>query len=117
MATHIDLLCGHYRDLIESNSAAIDADHKYVAREGAINFYSFYRCHNYHFKIYGATLARPCQHPDNIWSLHGYHECLKRLGRDDEAGIIARRLDLARSRATYLWSASIAALLLSIKSR
>ena len=31
------------------------------------------------------TLPRPCQHPENVWSLHGYHECLHRLGRCDEA--------------------------------
>ena len=31
------------------------------------------------------TLPRACQHPDNVWSLHGYHECLFRLGKDDEA--------------------------------
>ena len=57
MATHIDVLCGHYRDVIDSNSAAIAADRKYLAREGAINFYSLYRCHDYHFKIYGAMFA------------------------------------------------------------
>lgn len=44
------------------------------------------------------TLARPLQHPDNVWSLHGYHECLKRLGRNEEAGIIKLRLDLANGR-------------------
>ena len=27
------------------------------------------------------TLPRPCQHPGNVWSLHGYHECLTRLGK------------------------------------
>ena len=27
------------------------------------------------------TLARACQHPGNVWSLHGYHECLTRLGK------------------------------------
>ena len=31
------------------------------------------------------TLRRPCQHPGNVWSLHGYHECLHRLGSCDEA--------------------------------
>ena len=36
------------------NSAAIVADRKYLARRGAVNFYSLYRCHDYHFKIYGA---------------------------------------------------------------
>jgi tetratricopeptide (TPR) repeat protein len=45
------------------------------------------------------TLARCCQHPGNVWSLHGYHECLKRLGRNDEAAIIGQKLDLAVARA------------------
>jgi tetratricopeptide (TPR) repeat protein len=45
------------------------------------------------------TLARPCQHPGNVWSLHGYHECLQRLGRTDEAAIIGQQLDLMRARA------------------
>jgi tetratricopeptide (TPR) repeat protein len=45
------------------------------------------------------TLARPCQHPGNVWSLHGYHECLERLGRTAEAAIIGRQLELMRARA------------------
>jgi len=45
------------------------------------------------------TLSRPCQHPGNAWSLHGYHECLQRLGRTAEAAIIGRQLELARARA------------------
>ena len=45
------------------------------------------------------TLSRPCQHPNNVWSLHGYHECLTRQGRTAEAAIIARQLDVARARA------------------
>jgi tetratricopeptide (TPR) repeat protein len=45
------------------------------------------------------TLSRPCQHPNNVWSLHGYHECLQRLGRTDEAAIIGRQLALMRARA------------------
>ena len=44
-------------------------------------------------------LSRPCQHPNNVWSLHGYHECLTRQGRTAEAAIIARQLDVARARA------------------
>ena len=44
------------------------------------------------------TLARACQHPDNVWSLHGYHECLTRLGRTTEARS-KQRLDLALARA------------------
>ncbi len=54
MPTHIDVLCGQYKDVIEGNSQATIADQKYLAREGAINFYTLYRCHNYHFKVYGA---------------------------------------------------------------
>ncbi|ETX05569.1 MAG: hypothetical protein ETSY2_22230 [Candidatus Entotheonella gemina] len=54
MPTHIDVLCGHYHNVVTSNHRAIDADRKFMAHEGAINFYSLYRCHNYHFKLYGA---------------------------------------------------------------
>ena len=54
MPTHIDVLCGHYLSVVESNGAAIAADRKYLEHEGAMNFYSLYRCHNYHFKLYGA---------------------------------------------------------------
>ncbi len=45
------------------------------------------------------TLARPCQHPGNVWSLHGYHECLQRLGRAAEAVIIGQQLELLTARA------------------
>jgi len=41
----------------------------------------------------GNRLPRCAQHPDNIWALHGYHECLKRLGRGTEALAIKPRLD------------------------
>ena len=34
-----------------------------------------------------------------MWSLHGYHECLTRLGRDDEAAAVAEQLALATARA------------------
>jgi tetratricopeptide (TPR) repeat protein len=54
MPTHIDVLCGHYQTVVTSNSRAIAADRKFMQREGPINFYSLYRCHNYHFKLYGA---------------------------------------------------------------
>jgi tetratricopeptide (TPR) repeat protein len=54
------------------------------------------------------TLSRPCQHPNNVWSLHGYHECLQRLGRTDEAGIIGQQLALARARADVSIVASCA---------
>jgi tetratricopeptide (TPR) repeat protein len=60
MPTHIDVLCGHYQNVVARNHAAIVADRKYLAAAGAENFYSVYRCHNYHFKIYGAMfLGQP----------------------------------------------------------
>jgi tetratricopeptide (TPR) repeat protein len=46
-----------------------------------------------------ATLSRSCQHPGNVWSLHGYLECLQKLGRDAEAVIIGRQLELVKARA------------------
>jgi tetratricopeptide (TPR) repeat protein len=54
------------------------------------------------------TLARPCQHPGNVWSLHGYHECLQRLGRSDEAAIIGQQLELRKARADVPIEASCA---------
>jgi tetratricopeptide (TPR) repeat protein len=54
------------------------------------------------------TLARCCQHPGNVWSLHGYHECLRRLGRKDEAVIIGQQLALAAARADVPIRASCA---------
>ncbi len=54
MPTHIDVLCGHYERVLSSNEAAIIADRKYLECYGPLNFYAVYRCHNYHFKIYGA---------------------------------------------------------------
>jgi tetratricopeptide (TPR) repeat protein len=41
------------------------------------------------------TLPRPLQHPDNVWALHGLHECLERLGRTGEARLVAQRLRIA----------------------
>jgi hypothetical protein len=53
-----------------------------------------------------ATLARPCQHPGNVWSLHGYHECLTRLGKHELAGIIRQQLAIAAAYADVPISAS-----------
>jgi tetratricopeptide (TPR) repeat protein len=30
------------------------------------------------------SVSRASQHPDNVWSLHGYVECLEKLGKGDE---------------------------------
>ena len=54
MPTHIDVLRGRYGDVVAFNEAAIEADRKFLEREGPLNFYTLYRCHNYHFKVYGA---------------------------------------------------------------
>ncbi|MBX9392089.1 hypothetical protein K4749_00365 [Streptomyces sp. TRM72054] len=54
MPSHLDVLCGDYRRVVSGNSEAIAADEKFLARSGAMNFYTLYRSHNYHFKIYGA---------------------------------------------------------------
>ncbi|MEO1090433.1 MAG: tetratricopeptide repeat protein [Pseudomonadota bacterium] len=60
MATHIDVLCGDYQNVIARNSQGVIADRKFLEREGPDHFYSLYRCHNYHFKIYGAMfLGQP----------------------------------------------------------
>jgi tetratricopeptide (TPR) repeat protein len=60
MPTHIDVLCGDYMNVVLRNEVAIVADRKFLDREGPDNFYSVYRCHNYHFKIYGAMfLGQP----------------------------------------------------------
>jgi hypothetical protein len=46
------------------------------------------------------TLSRPCQHPRNVWSLHGLHECLQRRGELTEARHLKLLLDQAAARAT-----------------
>jgi tetratricopeptide (TPR) repeat protein len=45
------------------------------------------------------TLSRACQHPGNLWSLHGLHECLVRRGEKIEAMHVKQQLDLALARA------------------
>lgn len=54
MPTHIDVLCGEYQNVVDRNGEAIVANRKYLAHRGADNFYSFYRAHDYHFRVYGA---------------------------------------------------------------
>ncbi|KAL4737675.1 hypothetical protein BDV11DRAFT_216586 [Aspergillus similis] len=41
------------------------------------------------------TPKRAHQHPNNVWALHGYHECLVLLGRLEEARDIKGQLHLA----------------------
>ena len=54
MPSHIDVLCGHYYAGMVANSGAILADRTYVEQQGPRNFYTLYRSHNYHFKLYAA---------------------------------------------------------------
>ncbi|THY64501.1 hypothetical protein D6C99_00203 [Aureobasidium pullulans] len=45
------------------------------------------------------SLPRGHQHPNNVWALHGYHECLRLLGRHKEAEILEPQLKFALSTA------------------
>ncbi len=54
MPSHIDVLVGDYGQVITTNQKAIVADTEFVKREGAHNFYTYYRVHCYHFLVYGA---------------------------------------------------------------
>jgi tetratricopeptide (TPR) repeat protein len=62
MATHIDVLCGDYQNVVWRNHRAAEVDRAYFAHAGGENFYTVYRIHNLHFEVYGAMfLARPTQ--------------------------------------------------------
>lgn len=41
------------------------------------------------------SIIRQRRHPNNVWALQGYHECLIRLGKADEAAVIEQPLILA----------------------
>ncbi|KAL4785681.1 hypothetical protein BJX76DRAFT_166460 [Aspergillus varians] len=57
MPSHLDILVGDYRAAIRANQRATLADEKYLHHEGALNFYTNYRMHNYHTLIYAAMFA------------------------------------------------------------
>ncbi|MFF9488906.1 hypothetical protein [Streptomyces sp. NPDC014676] len=61
MPSHLEVLCGDYRRVVSDNTAAVAADEKYLERAGAMNFYTLYRAHNHHFRIYGAMFAGQSQ--------------------------------------------------------
>ena len=54
MPSHIDVLVGDYQAAIIANQKGIAADLEYVKKRGAVNFYTLYRIHNYHFIVYAA---------------------------------------------------------------
>jgi tetratricopeptide (TPR) repeat protein len=64
MPSHLEVLCGDYRRVVSDNTTATEADEKFLAEAGAMNFYTLYRCHNLHFKIYGAMFLG--RHQDAI---------------------------------------------------
>lgn len=60
MATHIDVLCGDYQNVVWRNHRAARVDRKYEEVAGPQNFYTLYRIHNVHFEAYGAMfLGQP----------------------------------------------------------
>ena len=46
-----------------------------------------------------SSLSRACQHPGNVWSLHGLHECLAHRGETAEVRLVRLQLDKAIARA------------------
>ena len=54
MSTHIDMLCGHYKQAVESNNRAIELDLAYLALRGKEEFYLISCLHNYHMKMSAA---------------------------------------------------------------
>lgn len=57
MPSHLDILVGDYARAVIANTDAILADEKFLKREGPMNFYTLYRSHDYHFRIYGAMFS------------------------------------------------------------
>lgn len=52
------------------------------------------------------SLSRATQHPNNMWSLFGLHECLLARGAAGEAEAVKFQLDLASARADFPIAAS-----------
>lgn len=57
MSSHIDVLCGGYKNAVAANTSAIRADEKFLANQPLGHFYNLYRAHDYHFRIYAAMLG------------------------------------------------------------
>ena len=54
MPSHIDIRLGRYHEAIVANEKAIIADDNFARQRGAMNFYTLYRVHAYHFLVYAA---------------------------------------------------------------
>ena len=61
MPSHLDILCGDYARAVVANTDAIRADEMFLAREGPMNFYTLYRSHDYHFRLYAAMFSGQSQ--------------------------------------------------------
>ena len=57
MPSHLDILVGDYARAVEANTAAMRADEEFLRRDGAMNFYTLYRSHDYHFRLYSAMFS------------------------------------------------------------
>ena len=55
---------------------------------------------------YTDILPRPCQHPGNVWALHGLHECLTQRNEQNEAVYVKHQLDKVLARADVTIGAS-----------
>ncbi|WP_170607028.1 hypothetical protein [Ruegeria arenilitoris] len=72
MATHIDVLCGEYQNVLYRNLAAAKVDDMFKEYAGAANFYALYRIHNLHFAFYGAMfLGQKAAAVDAVTRLRG----------------------------------------------
>jgi hypothetical protein len=45
------------------------------------------------------TLPRALQHPNNVWALRGYYECLEKSNMKSEARFVKKQLDLLMATA------------------
>lgn len=57
MPSHLDVLVGDYAAAVKANTDAMVADEKFLAEKGALNFYTLYRSHDYHFRLYSAMFS------------------------------------------------------------
>ncbi|ODA83032.1 hypothetical protein RJ55_01541 [Drechmeria coniospora] len=57
MPSHLDILVGDYARAVEANTDAVRADELFLKRDGPMNFYTLYRSHDYHFRLYSAMFA------------------------------------------------------------
>ena len=55
MPTHLDVLCGHYNDVLIYNQKALETDRRFLSYSDNPGIYLAYIIHDFHFAIYGAT--------------------------------------------------------------